>query len=110
MIICIIENINNHNFEGVIGYTKDDIGYLSNNNELNNYLDIITDYDYLTLDIEEHLNDKMIILNKKVSLKDDLYLYGLMEYLPLPYRIKKYKEVSGSLIENLKNSFIRSDI
>jgi TusA-related sulfurtransferase len=110
LVIAIINDLETDNFLGVIGYTNDNIGFLSNNAELNEVLNVITDYDYLTIDIEEHLNNQTLILSKKVTLKDDMYIYGIMEYLPKKYYIKEYREISGDLSEELKNSFRRGQI
>ena len=105
MIICNITK--NDEFIGVIGFNNKNIGYLSHDEELNKQLDIITDYDFLNIEIEERINNQTLILNKNVSLKDDLYLYGLMEYIQYPYIISSYKEISGDfknvLIEEFNN-------
>ena len=103
MIICNITK--NDEFIGVIGFNNKNIGYLSHDEELNKQLDIITDYDFLNIGIEEQVNDQTLILNKKVGLNDDLYLYGLMEYVQYPYKISSYKEISGDFKNVLIEEF-----
>ena len=90
---------------GVIGFNNNNIGYLSYDEELNKQLNIITDYDFLNIEIEEQVNDQTLILNKNVSLKDDLYLCGLMEYIQYPYIISSYKEISGDFKNILMEEF-----
>lgn len=110
MVIAIINDLENDEFLGVLGYTSDNIGFLSNDIDLIEVLNVITDYDYLTIDIEEHLNNQTLMLSKKVTLSDNMYIYGIKEYLPKKYYIKEYREISGDLSEELKNVFKRRGI
>ena len=111
VIIGLIQNIENNKFEGVIGYTKNNIGFISKNEELNKYLNQITDYDFLNIKVEENLHNQTLIMNKQLRIKDDMYIYGIMEYLPLPYKIVDYKEIlNENLEEVLKECFIKEEI
>lgn len=105
MFICTIKNIEENNVVGVIGFDNDNVGYLTNDNELNKCLDVLTNYKYLNIEIEEQVNNQTLTVNKKVSTKDNLYLYGIIEHIEYPYKVINYKQVNGDLKEILVNEY-----
>jgi len=105
MFICIIKNIKENNIVGIIGFDCNNVGYFTNDNDLNKCLDILTNYEYLNIEIEEHINNQTLIVNKKVSTKDNLFLYGIIEHIEYPYKVTDYKQMNGDLKENLINEY-----
>lgn len=87
MYLAIICDSNVNKPIGVVGISKDQIGFLTNNDDLNNVLEYIVNKDDIFLSHYEIVNNNKILCLDKINIDHENYLIGINYILPYPWRI-----------------------
>jgi hypothetical protein len=107
MNLGIVCDISNKKPIGVIAIDNKngDIGYIVNNNELEDDIEVILNHKELTVPVQEVINSNYIIRQQTYTIKDNNYLTAFNYYLPQPWRILGLKDVDGDMEQILNESY-----
>lgn len=107
MNIATIYNININAPVGIIGIDKDsnNIGYATNDEELEQIIEIILNNHELKLPIKENINNSEILRYDNIKYTYSYYLVALNYYLPYPYRILNVSYADNDLELALQENF-----
>jgi len=107
MNLAIICDINSKIPLGVIGVDKDKkiVGYMTNNTDLENIIEIILDNKELELPIKETINDNLILRYDKIDYGHSFYLIAFNYHLPYPYKMLGVTYAEGELETLIQESF-----
>lgn len=104
MNIGIICDVSSNIPKGFIAIDQDNgqLGYVTNDDILDEIIEIILDSDQLSLPIEEQINDKIILREEQIDKNDNHYLISFNYILPHPWRILGTRYENGK-IEDVLN-------
>lgn len=98
MKIGIIFNIKEDEYLGLIGVNKiGDIAYISENNDLNYVLEILTNKEYLELTIQEKKDNVLLNRTIKIHPESKSYFSAINDMLPNQFKILFIKEIDSDL-------------
>lgn len=107
MNLGIICDIISNKPTGVIGVDKETgtIGYITENKDLENVIEIILDSGKLDLPIREEINNNEILRHEKQTPKDSYYLIAFNYHLPYPWKILGIRYVEGDIEQVIQESY-----
>lgn len=107
MNIATIYNINSNEPIGIIGIDKktNDTGYITNDEELEQVINIILNNDKLELPVYELINKNEILRYDIIDYKHSHYLVAFNYYLPYPYRILNVSYIDNDLELAIQENF-----
>lgn len=107
MNLAIIVNITSKIPIGAIGVDKDKktVGYMTNNKELEDIIEIILDNKELELPVKETIYGNDILRYDKIDCNHSFYLIAFNYHLPYPYKILGVTYADGDLETLIQESF-----
>jgi len=107
MNLAIICNVTSKEPLGVIGVDKDKklVGYMTNDNDLENILEIILDNNTIELPVKETIDNSEILRYEQLDCTNSYYLIALNYHLPYPYKMLGVTYAEGELETLIQESF-----
>ncbi len=107
MQIAVICELLTNKPVGIVGKDNDNIGFISNSNELNEILDYIIDKNDIELTYNENLNNNNLLRVERFNINSENYFIGLNYILPDKWKILGLTKCEEDMPFNdsLKNIF-----
>lgn len=107
MYLAIICDSTENQPLGVIGINKNQIGFLTHDEDLNKVLEYIINQDDIFLSHYEIVNNNKILCLDKINISNENYLIGINYILPYPWRIMGLTNMDddGKFNENIENFY-----